>query len=79
MTANVAAPGASGQRRIEPLILCIAATAILLASSIAPYDRLTWELEISWVAVGIPLLILTYRRFPLTPCSTGCCSSTLSF
>ena len=67
MSAGAAAPGALHQRRVEPLILCIAAIAILVASSIAPYDRLTWELEISWVAVGIPILILTYRRFPLTP------------
>lgn len=67
MTADAAAPGTSQQRRIEPLILCIAASVILVASGIAPYDRLVWELEVSWVAVGIPILILTYRRFPLTP------------
>ncbi|MFZ0694153.1 MAG: hypothetical protein WAN51_08400 [Alphaproteobacteria bacterium] len=44
MSADGAAPY---QRRVEPLILCITATAILVASGIAPYDRLTWELEIS--------------------------------
>ena len=64
MSADTAA---AQHRRIEPFILCITATAVLVASGIAPHDRLTWELEISWVAVGIPILILTYRRFPLTP------------
>ena len=31
-----------------------------------PYDRLTWLLETFWVIVGIPLVLLTWRRFPLT-------------
>lgn len=39
----------------------------LLYSAIAPYDRLTWVLEVAWVVVGLPVLIATRRRFPLTP------------
>lgn len=53
--------------RREPPVL-FAATAILLVwSGIAPYDRLTWSLEVSWVVAALPVLIVTYRRHPLTP------------
>jgi len=38
----------------------------LVWSGINPTDRLTWLLEIIWVAVALPLLIATRRRFPLT-------------
>ncbi len=38
----------------------------LLASGIAPYDRATWLLEVSPVLIAIPLLLFSYRDFPLT-------------
>ncbi|MEQ8484457.1 MAG: DUF2238 domain-containing protein [Pseudomonadales bacterium] len=40
--------------------------AALAWSGISPTDRLTWLLEIIWVAAAIPLMIATRRRFPLT-------------
>ena len=55
------------QPRREPIVLFAVTAALLLWSGIAPYDRLTWALEVAWVIVGLPILILTYRRFPLTP------------
>jgi putative membrane protein len=39
----------------------------LVLSGIAPYDRTTWWLEIFPVVIGTPLLLLSARRFPLTP------------
>ena len=36
-------------------------------SGINPTDRFTWFLEVAPVFIGIPLLILTYQAFPLTP------------
>ncbi len=45
------------------LLLCLAA---LIASGIGPYDRLTWLLEVGPVIAGLPVLVLSYRRFPLT-------------
>ena len=39
----------------------------LFVSGIAPYDRTTWWLEIFPVPIAAPLLLLTARRFPLTP------------
>ena len=51
----------------EPLILLALTAAALIASGIHPYDRTTWYLEVAPVLIGAPLLIATYRRFPLTP------------
>ncbi len=39
---------------------------LLIASGIAPFDRLTWVMETLPVMVALPLLVFTYRRFPLT-------------
>lgn len=38
----------------------------LLISGVAPTERGTWFLEVVWVLVGLPLVLLTWRRFPLT-------------
>lgn len=40
--------------------------ALLVWSGANPYDRLTWVLEVAPVVVVVPLLLATYRRFPLT-------------
>ena len=41
----------------------------LLASGIAPHDRLTWVLEVSWVVIGLPVVWWTTRTRPLTEVS----------
>jgi putative membrane protein len=51
----------------EPLILLGLALVALVVSGIHPYDRLTWVLEVAPILIGVPILIATYRRFPLTP------------
>jgi putative membrane protein len=51
----------------EPLILLAIAVAALIVSGIHPYDRTTWFLEVAPILIGVPILIATYRRFPLTP------------
>ena len=51
----------------EPLVLLLVVAACLVASGINPYDRPTWLLEVSPVLMAAPVLILTYRRFRLTP------------
>ncbi len=53
------------RRTLPPVLLGIVAVA-LVGSGIRPYDRLTWFLETVWVMVGIVLVLLTWRRFPLT-------------
>lgn len=39
---------------------------VLAWSGIHPKDGFTWLLEVLPVLVGLPLLVLSYRRFPLT-------------
>jgi putative membrane protein len=36
-------------------------------SGIAPHDRFTWFLEVAPVLIGLPIVLATHRRFPLTP------------
>lgn len=48
------------------LFLVLVVAAALLASGIAPADRLTWWMEVAPVLIAAPILAATYRRFPLT-------------
>ncbi len=54
-------------RNYEPLALLLAGAACLVVSGINPYDRFTWLLEVTPVLLGVPILVATHRRFPLTP------------
>src|SRR5690606_38625949 len=47
-------------------VLGLSVLLALIASGIAPYDRATWLLEVSPVLIAVPLLVLSYRGFPLT-------------
>jgi hypothetical protein len=38
----------------------------LIWSGLNPTDRLTWTMEVLWVVLALPLLVLTRARFPLT-------------
>lgn len=40
--------------------------AVLIWSAIAPFDRLTWWLEVAPALIGLVLMAWTYQRFPLT-------------
>ena len=53
--------------RHEPKVLLALAAAVFIWSGIAPRDRATWWLEVLPVIIGAPILVLTRRRFPLTP------------
>jgi len=54
-------------RRTEPLVLLAVGLGLLVLSGIEPYDRTTWLLEVFPILIAVPLLLLTARRFPLTP------------
>lgn len=43
------------------------AILLLAVSAIGPRDRFTWWLEIGPILLAVPVLLLTARRFPLTP------------
>lgn len=51
----------------EPAVLLAVAVAGLALSAIRPYDATVWLLEVFPILIGAPILIATYRRFPLTP------------
>ena len=42
-------------------------TVSLVWSAINPKDQFTWFLEVTPAIIGLILLILTYKKFPLTP------------
>lgn len=52
--------------RTERWLLVAIVLGALAWSGIAPYDRLTWMLEVVWVVVGLPLVAWTWGRFPLS-------------
>ena len=51
----------------EPLVLLSVGAALLVLSGIAPHDRATWWLEIAPILIAASILVVTARRFPLTP------------
>jgi putative membrane protein len=58
--------GPVSSRRLTPPTLLVLVVVALILTGIRPYDRLTWFLETFWVMLGVPLVLLTWRRFPLT-------------
>jgi putative membrane protein len=56
---------------VRLLVLLGVAAAALVVSGIDPYERATWWMEVFPVFFGVPLLIATWRRFPLTPLVYG--------
>jgi len=53
--------------RTEPRYLLLAAIACLGISAIHPHDYPTWLMEIAPILIIAPILVASYRRFPLTP------------
>jgi putative membrane protein len=60
-------------KRTKWLLLASGAALLLLAASgVRPYSRSTWLMEVLPVMVALPVLWLTYRRFPLTTLLYAC-------
>jgi putative membrane protein len=53
--------------RPEPLVLLASLVVCLAASAVGARDRFTWFLEVVPIFIGVPILVATWRRFPLTP------------
>lgn len=62
-------PGTMHLRREDAHLAGVALVVLpaLALSGIAPYDRLTWLMEVMPVLIVLPLLAATRRSFPLTP------------
>ena len=54
-------------KRNEPLFLLILGTICLIVSRIGALEPGTWILEVFPIFIVVPILALSYRRFPLTP------------
>ena len=53
--------------RERSLLLAMLALLLILAvSAIHPYDRTTWFMEVAPIFIALPIMVATYRRFPLT-------------
>jgi putative membrane protein len=53
--------------RDQSLLIALGALMILLGISLVnSYDRLTWAMEIFPIVLVVPILVITYRRLPLT-------------
>ena len=63
---STAQPPTAAETREAVALLVLTAVA-LVVSGIGPHDRGTWWLEVAPVLIAAPLLILTWRRFRLTP------------
>ncbi len=75
-TRPAAAPASTPEaspspRRRLPAVLAVAVSAALLASRFGAADPATWALETVWVMAGLPLGVLTRRRFPLSDLLCG--------
>ncbi|MFJ9536109.1 DUF2238 domain-containing protein [Streptomyces sp. NPDC101225] len=57
---------AAAPRRHLPALLVAVVVAGMAVSAWDARDRTTWLLETVWVLAGLPLVVLTRRRFPLT-------------
>jgi len=51
----------------EPVVLLIVGVACLVISAIGALEPGTWVLEVFPIFIAVPILIVTARRFPLTP------------
>jgi putative membrane protein len=60
-------PPAPGPSPRLPLALLALTGAGLALSGWAPKDRFTWLLEVMPILIVAPILLATWRRFPLTP------------
>jgi putative membrane protein len=52
---------------VYPLALLGAGIVLLGLSAIHPYEMGTWWMEVFPIFIAVPILFVTYRRFPLTP------------
>ena len=68
-----ATQGAAQEQQPRFLVIASLLLLVLLAwSGYKPYDRATWAMEVAPIAIALPVLWATYRRFPLTNLLYAC-------
>lgn len=58
--------------RTQPLFMLAVVAISLFISGWQPYDHLTWLMEVAPVLIAIPIMWLSYKKFPLTPLLYWC-------
>ncbi|NML52497.1 DUF2238 domain-containing protein [Streptomyces sp. R302] len=61
----------SASRRRLPAALALAVATTLVVSAFGAADPLTWLLETVWVMLGLPVIVLLRKRFPLSDLLCG--------
>jgi len=51
----------------EPLILLLTGTLLLGLTALHPHDYPTWWMETAPIFIAVPILVATYKNYPLTP------------
>jgi len=51
----------------ERIWLVLGTLGIIIWSKISPHDNLTWYMEAAPVLMGLPLFVITAKRYPLSP------------
>jgi putative membrane protein len=56
---------------LVPVTLLVVVLTVLAWSAYHPRDRFTWFMEVVPVLIGLPIVLASWRRFPLTPLLTA--------
>jgi putative membrane protein len=67
VTSDSGQETSSPRPRREPIVLLSLLLCLLGLSAIGAHDLFTWVLEVAPIFVGVPILLATYKPFPLTP------------
>jgi putative membrane protein len=51
----------------EPLILLLTGTLLIALTALHPHDYPTWWMEVAPIFIAVPILVVTYKNYPLTP------------
>jgi putative membrane protein len=51
----------------EPLILVLSGTLLLIITAIYPHDYPTWWMETAPIFIAVPIFVVTYKNYTLTP------------
>ena len=51
----------------EPMILLLTGVSLLALTAIHPHDYPTWWMETFPIFIAVPILVATWKRYPLTP------------
>jgi hypothetical protein len=72
MVMSVPGAGSSTSREVPLLGALVVLLALLAYSGLSPFDLATWSMEVAPVFIAVPVLLATYRRFPLTNLLYAC-------